>query len=179
MADHRFVELVLEWLRDEWDSSNYPGTGGDGGGLDGKVPAFVDADDGTSESYNGREVMYDLAKNNAVTVSSSPNRTQEAIGTEFDYSFEGAVEIRAVAAHSDEVDFGAGIGVDGSADFRTLYQEVRRVIHNHRTFPDPNLSGDQHTHTLAIFDESNLSSQWGDLYEYSITATVRGFEELP
>lgn len=172
MADHKYVDLVIDWLEAEWDSSNYPGS------YAGQEPAIIDGDDAESQEILGRQVMADLEKHNAVIVSSSPTRTQEAIGTEFDYRFEDGVSIEVAAAHADTVDYGGGVGVEGSAEFRALYQEVRRILHGHRTWPDANASGDVHTHTLAIFDESNLSSNYMDLYRYDITATVRGYEEL-
>ncbi|WP_435175651.1 hypothetical protein [Halorussus sp. AFM4] len=182
MADPRYVDLVLNWLESNWDSSNYPGTDSNGD-LTGKVPAFVDKDDTTSTSeYSGRKVAFDLSKNNAVIVSSSPDRTQEPIGSSFDYRFEDGVSIRVVAAHESEVAFpgddGTPAGVAGSDEFRQLYQEVRRVLHADRVWPNPNQSGSQHAYTLRIPDETNLSSRYQNLYEYDITVLVRGHEEL-
>jgi len=176
MADHKYVDLVTGWLETEWDDTNYPG------GYTGSTPAIVDQDDTDSKEFSGREVAYELADNNAVIVGSGPDRTQELIGTNPDYRFEDGVEIRVVAAHESEVAYPeetSSPGVSGSAEVRALYQEVRRILHTHTSWPDRNQSGSQHTHTLAIFDETNLSSQFADLYEYSITATVRGHEELP
>lgn len=183
MADPRYVDLVLDWLEANWNSSNYPGTDGDGGGLDGLIPAFVDKDDTTSTSeFEGRKFSYDLSKNNAVIVSSSPDRTQQAMGTEFDYRFEDGVSVRVVAAHESVVSFpgdtSTPAGVFGKDEFRKLYQEVRRVLHADRVWPDRNQSGSQHTHTLLIPDETNLSSRYQNLYEYDITVLVRGYEEL-
>jgi len=176
MADHHFVELAVNWLNNEWDTANYPGS------YSGSTPAIVDGDDAESTSWNGRKVAYDLSKNNAVIVSSSPARQQDIIGTEFDYRFDDGVSIRVVAAHDDQVNYpndSDSPGVTGSAEFRALYQEVRRILHNHWKWPDRNQSGDQHTDTLWIEDETNLSPQYKDLFEYDITASVRGFEELP
>jgi hypothetical protein len=178
MADHYYVELVIDWLESNWDSSNYPGTGGDGGGLNGKVPAIVDGDDNESQEFAGRKVAYDLSKNNAIEVSSSPDRQQTPAGTEYNYRYEDGVSIRVVAMHADVVDHGAGIGVSGSSDFRALYQEVRRLLHANRSYPDPNPDGRQHALTLEILDESNLSSNYTDFYEYRFTATFRGREDL-
>jgi hypothetical protein len=170
MADHKYVELVIDWLESEWDETNYPGphTGG--------TPTIIDADDAESQDFEGRKVHFDLSRNNAIEVSSSPNRTNEMIGTNPDYRFEDGVSIQIHAAHSDAVDFGHGVGVEGSAEFRALYQEVRRILHNHVEAPDR--GGTQDAHTLAIFDESNLSGNYNDLYTYDITATIRGYEGL-
>jgi hypothetical protein len=165
MADHHYVELVVGWLENEWDTTNYPGS------FDGSAPTIIDADDAESQSFGGRELHYDLAKNNAVEVSSTPNRTNELLGTEPDYRFEDGVAIEVAGLHDSE--FGH---ISGSDEFRTLHQEVRRILHNHIQGPDR--GGTQDAHTLAIFDESNLTNQYGDLYLYDITATVRGYEEL-
>lgn len=170
MADHQYVELVIGWLEDEWNSSNYPGSGGDGGGLNGKIPAFVDGDDGESESYEGREVFYDLQKNNAIVVDSSPNRSNSPIGSEYNYSFEDAVAIEVAG-------FAGSYGhCDDAEEFQALLDELRRVINANREWPDPD--GDQVAYSLGIFDESNLSSQYGDLLLAELTATLEGFEIL-
>jgi hypothetical protein len=165
--DHRYVELVTGWLETEWNPANYPGTYG------GDVPTIIDGDDSASQSFEGREVAYDLSKNNAVVVSSTPTRQNDSIGTEFDYRFEDGVAIEAVGLHADEWGH-----VTGSAEFRALYQEVRRIVHNHRVWPDRNPGGSQHSDKLYLADESNNSSQYGDLYVWNATAATRGFEEL-
>jgi len=184
MADHRYVDLVLGWLESNWNSSNYPGSGGDGGGLDGEVPAFVDGDDTTSASeWSGRKVAFDLAKNNAVIVNSSPDRTQDPIGTEFNYRVEDGVSVRVVAAHESEVaypgDDATPAGVSGSDEFRRLYQEVRRILHSDRAWPDRNQSGSQHTYQLHVPDETNLSPRYQNLYEYDLTVHLKAYEDLP
>lgn len=170
MADHQYVEKVLTWLEDEWNSSNYPGSGGDGGGLDGKVPAFVDGDDGESESYEGREIMFDLQQNNAVVVDSSPNRSNSPVGSEYNYQFEDGVAIEVAG-------FAGSYGhCDDATEFQTLLDELRRVINANRVWPDPN--GSQVAYHLGIFDESNLSSQYGDLLLAELTVTLEGYEIL-
>lgn len=168
MADHRFVELVLDWLEAGWNESNYPGD------YNSQVPAFVDKDDGTSNSYEGREVAYDLSQNNAIIVGSTPDRTQEPIGTEFDYRFDDGASIRVVGVHTNEWGH-----ISGSDEFRALYREARRVLHNERVWPDRNAAGDQHSHSMRIPDETNLSGNYADFYEYDITAMFSGYEELP
>jgi len=175
MADHRFVELVIDWLESNWNSSNYPG------GYDGAVPAIVDKDDGESQEFAGREVAYDLSDNNAVIVGSSPDRTQDPIGTEFDYAFEDGVSVKVVAAHESEVAYpgeDSSPGVSGSDEFRALYQEVRRILHDDRVWPDRNQSAASTPIRSSFPIETNLSSQYQNLYEYDITALVRGHEEL-
>lgn len=170
MADPQLVDDVVDWLNSRWDTSNYPG------GYDGDPPAIVAKDDGESQEWGGRKVSYDLSKNNAVVVGSSPDRTQEPIGTEFDYRFEDGVSIRVVAMPAAEVDFGDGVGVTDKLEFRALYQEVRRILHTEQTFPAFNDGNDDLS--LYIPDETNLSGQFGDLYEYDITVLVDGFEEI-
>jgi hypothetical protein len=165
MADHKYVQLALEWLRNEWSSTNYPGG-------DGQVPAFVDGDDGSAETYEGRKIKYDLKDNNAVIVSSSPDRQQTPTGDAWGYRYEDAIAITVAGLHTDK--FGH---ITDPSDFRALYQETRRVINDHQEYPDPE---PDHGYALGlgIFDESNLSSRYLDLFEYSITATVNGYEQL-
>ena len=189
MADHRLVDAVIGWLRDNWDESNYPGTEGSGtsgaglygeglysghGEPIGELPAFIDGDNSTSEEFEGRRVKFDPERTNAIVVSSSPNRIQEPVGTEFDYRFEDGVSIRIAG-----LERGRHFGHLSSAmEFQQLVGEVRRVIHDHRTLPDldiPNTGGLD----ARIEDETNLSSQYRDWYEYDMTVVIRGFESLP
>lgn len=169
MADHHFVELAEGWLNNNWDTSNYPG-----GSFSGSQPAIVDGDNADSQDFNGRQVKYDLTKNNAVVLKSTPDRTQEIIGTEFDYRFDDGISIE-VAGLYDGDEYGH---ITSAAEFRALYQEVRRVLHAQRDWPDRNQSGSQHTDTLWIADESNLSDNYHDLFLYDMTVLFRGFEEL-
>lgn len=168
MADHRYVEDVVGWLNSEWDTTNYPDT------FSGSKPAIIDGDDAESQSFNGRQVAFDLTENNAVEVTSTPTRQQRMIGTDYDYQFDDGVSVRVIGVHDDEWGH-----ISGSDEFRALYQEVRRILHTHRNWPDRNTTGDQHTDTLWLADETNLSPQYKDLFEYNITALVRGIEELP
>jgi hypothetical protein len=168
MADPIFVDRVVEALRRQWDPTNYPGT------YAGDVPAIIARDDTTSHSYEGRRVAYDLTDNNAVVVDATPTRQQTPIGTEFDYRYEDGVGIEVVGVHTDQYGHLAG-----SDEFRALYQEVRRVLHADRVFPFGDEPDDQATVQLTVDDETNLSSRYQDLYAYDLTASLRGFEELP
>lgn len=171
MADPQLVDDVVGWLNDRWDETNYPGSQ-----YDGDPPTIIDKDNGESQEWGGREVHYDLSKNNAVIVGSSPDRTQTAIGTGYKYDYEDGVSIRVAAMPAAKVDYGGGVGVVGKLEFRALYQEVRRILHTEKTFPA--FSTDTDDLDLHIPDESNLSGAYGDLYEYDITVLVRGYEDL-
>jgi len=173
MADPQLVEDVVDWLNARWDSSNYPGSN-----YSGDPPAIISKDDGESQEWGGRKVSYDLSKNNAVEVSSSPDRLNEPIGTELDYDFEDGVSIRILAMPSVVVDHGGGVGVEDELEFRVLVQEVRRIIHTEREYPGFNTGSSQTDLALHIDDESNLSGQYGDLYEYDITVITQGYESL-
>jgi len=168
MADPAFVDAVVEGLRRRWDPTNYPGS------YAGDVPAIVDAEDTTSHEFSGRQVAYDLTRNNAVVVDATPTRQQTPVGTEFDYRYEDGVGIEVVGLHTDEYGH-----LSGSAEFRALYQEARRVLHADRKFPFPDEPDDQASIQLTLPDETNLSHRYQDRFVYDITASVRGYEELP
>ena len=190
MADPQLVADVVEWLTDQWDLSNYPGYGdaglygaglyGDGlygtgteDDLEGQMPAIINGDDAESVDFKSRKLKFDPRRNNAVIVNSSPNRQQEAVGTEFDYRFTDGVSIRIAGLHESKHGH-----LSGSLEFRALVAEVRRIIHSNRTYPAIG-GANQHGLDARIEDETNLSSQYRDWHEYDMTVLVRGHEALP
>lgn len=159
MADHALVETVLSWL-DNWDETNAP------------KPTLIDRDDAESESWQGRKVSYDLTRNHAASVASTPDRITTPVGTNYDHRVEDGVNVRLEGAHTDE----HGTIADGDA-WQAVVDEARRLVLAERiTFPTVN--GVDY-HSVLIDNEANRSAQHKDYFAAEFDVVFRGFEELP
>lgn len=186
MADHDLVQRTLDFLANNWNEDKTFGRNN-------QLPVVVDRDDaevyeitssGTQKvgdaevgvSFLQREVAYDLTDNNAISVGSDPSRTEDVVGTEYDYDVEDGVTVRVEAA----TDQGGRYGhVEDAGEFQTLYREARRAILVERTWPYRNPSGDIHWRDLRTANTTSGSIQHADYYRYEFDVLFRGYEELP
>lgn len=123
---------------------------------------------------DGRSIKVDLTVNNAISVGSSPDRQNTAIGTEYDHRFIDGVSIQVEGAHTSEWGH-----LDDGDEFQALYQETRRALAVERVWPIRNLDGDEHYHSLFLENEVNESANNGAYYNYQFDCMFHGYEDLP
>jgi len=178
MADVDLIHWTLETLAANWIDDNAD------------FPVLIHKDDsqryersetggtavGDSIGVNEGEISnnFDLSKDNAITVGSSPDRLTSPIGTEYDLDVEDGVSVLVEGVHESEW----GHVADGQ-QFRALVDEVQRALLVDRNWPLRNVNGDEHYHTLRIENETNRSSENKDYYATQFDVLFDGYEELP
>ena len=172
MADHELVDITIGFLRDNWGYGASPYGYGSYGSV--PQPVIIDRDDAESQDFLGRKVQWDLADDNAISVSASPDRVTEPMGTGYNYKVEDGVNIRIEAAHEDH--WGHVADAD---EFEALVGTAEAAILVEREFPYPNPDGKAHYHTLVTRNATNRSSDEKDYFRYDFDVFFRGYEELP
>lgn len=172
MTDHALVEWTLDTIATNYNPSNTSTT----------APVLKDAGDGSVyeidsgfglSSATQRRYEPDPHDTNIVTVSASPDRQEEPIGTGYDLRVADAVDVLVEGVHEDEP------GEIGSpTEFRSLYREVRRALLVERT-AFPTIAG-QTYHSIVPLnagrppaDQQTNYFAWGSDFEF------RAYEELP
>lgn len=117
-----------------------------------------------------------LSRNAYVVTVEEQGRTQDPVGTEFDFDVEAEVDVRL-----ESVNNGFNDEITDSTDWETFQDIIKRTILTNRKFPrtDPNCRFDWRW--LSITNESRLPQAENnrDHYGVSLTVTYYGFERLP
>jgi hypothetical protein len=174
MADYALVEWTLDTL-----AANYTP-----GNVATSTPVLVDDADRTtyaidtdtgSRSAMQRRYDPDPGDTNIVSVSPSPDRQEQPIGTEFDLEVDDAVNIVIEGVHVGET------GEIGDPDeFRQLKNEVRRALLAARVWPKRNPDGKTHYHTAVPQNAGRPpEDEQANYFAYTFDLGFRGYEELP
>lgn len=123
----------------------------------------------------GRETSIDLTNGASVTVSPSPDRSEEPIGTEYDLRVEDGVELLIEGVHVDE--FG---DIDDSETFESLVNEIKRAVLKGRRNPLTNVaSGEVAYHTVVPQNSARPpTNTQTDYFAASFELRFRGYQEL-
>ena len=154
-----FVQFTLDTLDTNWNTANYD-----------PKPVLIDRRDGDVQNSTRRSRSHELKNGNAISVSAAPTRTNEAIGTAFDYRFRAGVSVRIEGLH--EAEHGH---IADAADFESLVTEAKRAIHAERVEPTAN----DNVRSLTVEEENDVSSDTRDQYRTDLTVWFDGFETLP
>jgi hypothetical protein len=157
------VAWTIDTISTNWSTSNYD-----------PQPELINKDDSEPQSTGQRKTAWDLSKNNAVTVSDSPDRQTEPIGTEFNHRVTDGVAIKIEAMPSDKYGH-----VTDSKEFQPLVREVKRCLLVERVWPLRDPDAREYYHTLDIKNEVNESHLYKDLYRVSFDVQFQGHEDLP
>lgn len=136
----------------------------------------VDRDTSTILDGNVRKHTDDLQTAAFVGVS-YVDRSQQAIGTEYDHQLEEVVSVRIEgldAAEYGHIDPDGDIGIP----FTTLVTRIRNAVLKGRKYPDAGGTNASFTH-LLISNEAPQSRNYGDYYRHDFDVVFDGFEELP
>lgn len=197
MANHALVEWTLQTIAEGYTSAVVPiedpllidkddgrayqiisGISARGGG---KVGQAVVGTASVGETVSdrqpvGRKQSVDLTRHTTVSVSSSPDRDEQPVGTEYDLRVEDGVNILIEGAHEDE--FGqAGT----SEDFQRLVNEIRRVVLAQRTTPPGSRATRGADFCSAVPLNAGRPPDNGqtDYFAYTFDLQFRGYESLP
>lgn len=164
MTNIELVEWALETLDTNWNDDNAP------------FPALIHRDDAMIYTRSDGVLAadrpsteFDLKTDNAVGVSSAPDRVTTPAGFGYDeQSVEDGVSVRVEAAH--ERTYGH---VTGSTEFQALVDEAKRAILAERQWPR------EDDHTLTVENEASGSHNHRDYFEATFDVFFDGYEDLP
>lgn len=160
MAQPDYVQEVLDYLSDNWNTSNFSPT-----------PTFVDGDEMRIDGTGARAKALSAVEENIITVDSEPTAQGEPIGTEFDFRMEAGATVVCEGYHVD----GGGQLADKDA-FDSMVGEARRAILTERKFPVGELTW------LTLENENDLSAQEpqdANYFRFTFDVIFHGFETLP
>ena len=156
MSTPDFTQETLDFIRTNWDTSNYS-----------PKPVPIDRRDSRRLDTGERGVTFDLTEGNAVGVAPvSTTYTPEGLGWHAERA-ESTVSIRAEGLHSH--DHG---DVADASDFRAFVDEVKRTLKVERKRPLPGYW------RLNVREENEFSPENHDYFRVDLSAEYVGLEDL-
>ncbi|MFD1512461.1 hypothetical protein [Halomarina rubra] len=135
-------------------------------------PAFINRESTEDVATGERSKVHDLTDANAVSIA-SPATDRSPVGVEYDLEVETTLSIRIEGLAESEWGH-----IADSGEWRTLVEEVRRLLFAERRWPIENPDGDVHYHTLLPREESDRSAEHRDYWRTDLSLVLRGYEDL-
>ena len=106
----------------------------------------------------------------------SADVSQSPIGTEFDLDVERVVSLRVEGLHHSEW---GHVDPDGDAGvpWDELKTRIRSALYSGRTYPDTDRPQTGYTH-LLLTNETDLSSEYSDFFDWRVDVAFDGVEDL-
>lgn len=168
MSLTNFVDQVLTYLTDgggsneNWDTNNHS-----------PAPRLFRRDDRVDYDTSERIKQFDLLDGTVASVDSSPTRTNEPVGTEYDFRVRVGVGVRLEGVHED-----AGGTVADDSDWRSFVDEAKRAILVERTYPAGTnmceLRIEEENSETPTTDREDFNN-----FRYEFTVWFEGYEDLP